>query len=521
MDNTANIEDTNIPIVGEDVPFENLQTKDRSGTTMIVDKFTKEDGEVDVKSMAHKMNVINKQNFTLRKILVLGSLFLVVAVGLMIASNIIGGLTLKDMKVRDNQLVSKNGAPISTSSTLYNIQVNLFTKTDILNGLQYLYIPVVVDGLNSTLNLKINSYIYSEGNDVIFLGDKYSVILKRTSYEVVSSLNFDPLDLSSTQTAKRIYSTDEDDNFTLKNVHPPKRDANKRDDGDELYYQIANLDARGTVNTPPASRAASTVALKYYGGTVVKNGVVVIIVWNDQKNGKFSATNVTACFNNLPTFYGDLLKTKLFTTYTPGIKGSEPQGKVVGLDSTIHYLTPDSSRIKKSLTDQDIKNQLASWLSVPYDKTKPNQSIPKDTKNPLNYMYMIHFPSGITLSSGFCSSYCGFHSTVTTSSVKYIYAALPWNGDCPGGCTDSGYTATIGGKYCGSHLSVASHELTEMATDPYFNAYYDVNGYENADKCAWTSPGCFTSGSNKYCVQQAWNHAQTSSGKDVGCTKDY
>jgi hypothetical protein len=518
-------DDSHVPMVEHTVQLDddmmttespNVQTKDRSNTVAIIQKFTSDEGQVDVRQMAHKMNVINKQNFTLKKILVLGSLFLVVAVGLMIASNIIGGIALKDMKVKDNQLVTKGGVPIDTGLKLYNLQVNLFSKPDVLNGIQYIYVPVTVDGLNSTLNLKVNSYIFTEGNQIFFLGDKYTLILKRTSYELVSSANLDPLDLNSVQTAKRVFKSHEDDEIEHKNIHPPNRESsNKRDEGDELNYTIANLDARGTIASPASTRASTPVTLKYYGGTVVTNGTVVIIVWN---YGNLKATNVTQCFNNLPTFYDDLLDTKLFTTYTPGKKGSDKQSKVVGVDKVIHYLTPDSSRQKTSLSDQDIKDQLASWLSKTYDPKNPNGSIPKDTKNPLNYMYMIHFPSTINLNSGFCSSYCGFHSTVTTNSVKYIYAALPWNGDCVGGCTKTGYTATIGGGYCGAHLSVASHELTEMATDPYFSAYYDVNGYENADKCAWTSPACFSNGANKYCVQQAWNHAPNSAGNDIGCT---
>ena len=34
--------------------------------------------------------------------------------------------------------------------------------------------------------------------------------------------------------------------------------------------------------------------------------------------------------------------------------------------------------------------------------------------------------------------------------------------------------------------SIVAHELEEAATDPDLNAWWDVRGYENADKCAWT-----------------------------------
>ena len=34
--------------------------------------------------------------------------------------------------------------------------------------------------------------------------------------------------------------------------------------------------------------------------------------------------------------------------------------------------------------------------------------------------------------------------------------------------------------------SVISHELEEATTDPHLNNWYDSQGAENADKCAWT-----------------------------------
>ena len=35
-------------------------------------------------------------------------------------------------------------------------------------------------------------------------------------------------------------------------------------------------------------------------------------------------------------------------------------------------------------------------------------------------------------------------------------------------------------------VSVIAHELEETNTDPNLNAWYDSNGSEDADKCAWT-----------------------------------
>ena len=38
-------------------------------------------------------------------------------------------------------------------------------------------------------------------------------------------------------------------------------------------------------------------------------------------------------------------------------------------------------------------------------------------------------------------------------------------------------------------VSVLAHELVETLSDPLLNAWYDSQGAENADKCAWTFGG--------------------------------
>jgi len=286
---------------------------------------------------------------------------------------------------------------------------------------------------------------------------------------------------------------------------------------DEVMQEFVSLSGKGTTPTTATSRA-SIINLTYHGGSLVTNGVIVPIVWYDTTNGNFNAANLQTCYKNMPVYLNDLLKSKLNTALTPGKKGSDPQCKVSSVD-TVHYLTPDSSRKKASLSDNDIANQLKSWLTATYVSSKPNSTIPQNSSNKLQYMYMIFFPSGIKLSSGFCTSYCGFH----TYTNGYNYAVLPWVGDCMGSCGMSTYVSTFGGSTCGSLQSVTAHEVIEMANDPYFNAYYDSQGNECADKCAWTSPACFKNPQtgNSYCIQQQWNHtASSSSSPDAGCTKN-
>jgi len=51
------------------------------------------------------------------------------------------------------------------------------------------------------------------------------------------------------------------------------------------------------------------------------------------------------------------------------------------------------------------------------------------------------------------------------------------------------------GNQADATINVASHEHIESVTDPYGTGWYDANGYEIADLCAWTfGSSCSRSG---------------------------
>lgn len=68
-------------------------------------------------------------------------------------------------------------------------------------------------------------------------------------------------------------------------------------------------------------------------------------------------------------------------------------------------------------------------------------------------------------------------------------------------------------------ISTTSHEANETITDPLGNAWFDLQGYENGDKCAYkygTRLGTVNGGdynqvigSGKYEMQQEWSNAHS------------
>jgi hypothetical protein len=95
--------------------------------------------------------------------------------------------------------------------------------------------------------------------------------------------------------------------------------------------------------------------------------------------------------------------------------------------------------------------------------------------------------------SGFCTSYCAFHTKSTAivsgTTIHYAFAPEPNSKctSCDGNFATFGESATPNGDP-GADEVVDSlmHEISETVTDPDINAWYTSNGQENGDLCNFT-----------------------------------
>lgn len=132
--------------------------------------------------------------------------------------------------------------------------------------------------------------------------------------------------------------------------------------------------------------------------------------------------------------------------------------------------------------------------------------------------------AGSSTSSGFCSSYCGWHGSASINRVTYQYSFVGNPERCVtssslGGCMVQSASPN-GDRGVDAMVSVIAHELVETVSDPgpNFSSWYDSAGRENADKCAWTygsvsraSTGAYSNvqlGGNRYLIQQNWDPVQ-------------
>jgi hypothetical protein len=141
-------------------------------------------------------------------------------------------------------------------------------------------------------------------------------------------------------------------------------------------------------------------------------------------------------------------------------------------------------------------------------------------------LFFIFTPKGVGSCAGSScayTNYCAYHSWIPGAD-PILYANQPYAAQnyriytCDSGQHPNGTTAD-------ATLNVVSHEHNEAITDEQGSAWYDSQGAENGDKCAWnfgtalgsTSTGQYNQviGTGTYYLQQEWSNASS------GCVRTY
>jgi hypothetical protein len=125
-------------------------------------------------------------------------------------------------------------------------------------------------------------------------------------------------------------------------------------------------------------------------------------------------------------------------------------------------------------------------------------------------------------------AYCAYHSSTlegttpnSALSNEVVYANMPLEVLRSAGCADKS-TPAPNNEFSDAEISFTSHESNEAISDPFGSSWFDDQGFENGDKCAYnygTSLGTAGNGDafnqsingDDYYTQQEWsNH-------DAGC----
>jgi hypothetical protein len=232
-------------------------------------------------------------------------------------------------------------------------------------------------------------------------------------------------------------------------------------------------------------------SLTYYGGPIVQTIDVHPVFYNS--NVQYQS--------NLNAFYGAIV-TGAEMTFLSQYRTSSPSQSIG--NGTAHTAYVDS-QTATSLTDAQVQAHLTALFD--------SGALPKPNSNTY---YPIHYPSGVSITSGFdrsCVQFCAYHGTYVYDGQDVYYGVLPdlSQSGCNGGCG--------GSTVLNNTTAVASHEFAETVTDPAVGlaivygpplAWYNATYGEIGDICNGQQTTAMLGDGSTYTVQKLWSNSANS-----------
>ena len=251
--------------------------------------------------------------------------------------------------------------------------------------------------------------------------------------------------------------------------------------------RISDLNGRHVQVFPHRGRAkpggGSPFNLSYHNGPVLHQAKVAPVFWGSSAtwgtNGNPSA--LTQAVINFFSQFGTTGQYNVITQYYD-------LGGSVQLTQLIATYWIDNSIPPTNVTDAALQGEVVKAIG--------QMGVDAST------VYEVFLPPTSYASFGTYDScggpnltFCAYHANFSYGGADVKYASMPYP-SC-GGCEGSGWTAAQNFEH------FACHETREAATDPDGTAWFDRQGNEADDKCAW-SPAPFLV--NGYGYQYEWSN---------------
>jgi hypothetical protein len=303
---------------------------------------------------------------------------------------------------------------------------------------------------------------------------------------------------------------------------------------------------------PVHTNAGPQPPVTYRGGPVMLSSKIFLIFWGP--SGSFAPSYSGPIIQWAQDLQADAAKTtnefSVNQLYSQGTQSPQFITNNVSfggdLFDTTTYPTLDTTHgctVAQSpcVTDQQIRAEIV--------KDIVSQGWPTDPVSAPVDQFLFFTPNGTNscVQTGECTfsgnnGFCAYHSQIAgiaPSSTVATYSNLPYLSGCDSGQAPAG---TDGNPDTDGTLDSAIHEVTESATDPVGNAWFDTDGNEIADKCSFPvvssqvdiygavlggNLGALTGfnqviGTHTYYTQQIWAQSGTqtpSSSTPAGCVQ--
>jgi phosphate-induced protein 1 len=275
----------------------------------------------------------------------------------------------------------------------------------------------------------------------------------------------------------------------------------------------------GKPSSGGGSGSLTQAGISYHGGPVLQSGTkVAAVYWSSTTiypgGPTPGATGSGSSDGSLVGFFlnhiGGSPYYNINTSYTNG------SGTPIVNSVSYTQFWANNSYSVPSGTTRVSDSQMIAMLQYAFDNGKL-------TYDP-STLYAIFTQGSVNLGGGFGTRYCAYHThgTVTVNGVSktVLYAAMPDDYAKSGACS-SGYKSPNNDPHADAEVSTLVHETEETTTDEMGNAWFDSQGYENADKCAWTWGTTYTTsnggvanvnlGGKDFLIQRNWLNAGSGS----------
>ena len=270
---------------------------------------------------------------------------------------------------------------------------------------------------------------------------------------------------------------------------------------------------------PPGFSPASAPAgahLTYYGGRVISNPQIVIVLWG---SGSYLPEIASTASPSMATFYQGVLNSPYicglseYDTNITAAGGAQGTNQSIGPGSFLQQITITPSTNSSTIADAVVQSELNAQIDAGHLPAPTT-----DAQGNTNTIYMVYFPHGKTIHQGGSSScvsggFCAYHGTFVRSGNSVYYGVMPdmqVGSGCEYGCGGAPTTFQ-------NETSVSSHELVEAITDAEVGlasvigppvAWYDSTNGEIGDICNAQQGTVVGSDGVTYTVQRQFSNIQ-------------
>jgi Phosphate-induced protein 1 conserved region len=292
-------------------------------------------------------------------------------------------------------------------------------------------------------------------------------------------------------------------------------------DAEEFPMEIMELNPYATLQGVPLT-AASITGIDYFGGPVLQVTKVAAVYWSKTKiyvggpapGSKGVGTADGSLVGHFLRNLGGSPYFNISTTYYDTVGGGAQRPVTNSVTYTQYWANNTSvPAVTAKVTNAQIKNMLVSGFNTG-----------KLTYDPAT-VYSVFTTGKTNLGGGFGTQYCAYHSKFVWNGKTVLFSAQPYVQAFPNACS-TGTPSPNGDLPADRVINVLAHEIEESTSDPRLNAWFDQNGEEDADKCAWTFGTTYTTGNGgvanmnlggkDFLIQQNWVNAGTG-----GCLVHY